>query len=151
MSHQRAATIIRWFFILLLGSAGIAKLLDLVGFFAVVASFAVLPEAIIPAAALALALLELALAGWLVFGTTHTSRKMAAACVVALHVIYFIWLAIAYARGLHIPNCGCFGVYWPRPLTAMSFVEDGVLIGLALYLYVRVGRNNTPAPHKIDA
>jgi hypothetical protein len=141
MLHQLCVTLIRWFFILLLSISGAAKLLDLIGFFAVIETFKILPTVVIPTAAFGLALLELALAAWLILGTTQTSRKTAAALVMALHIGYFIWLAVAYARGLQILNCGCFGVYWPRPLTLGSLVEDSVLIVLALYLYISLAMN----------
>ncbi len=138
MPHQLCVTLTRWFFILLLAISGTAKLLDLVGFFAVVETFKVLPIAMIPMAALGLAMLELTLAVWLVLSKIPASRKMVAACVIVLHIGYLVWLTVAYARGLQISNCGCFGVYWPRPLTMGSLVEDAVLILLALYLYASV-------------
>lgn len=41
--------------------------------------------------------------------------------------------------GIAIDNCGCFGVYFARPLTPYTLVEDLVLLGLpgALWLQVR--------------
>lgn len=38
---------------------------------------------------------------------------------------------LALHRGLQIANCGCFGVYWARPLTAVTLVEDALLLALA--------------------
>jgi hypothetical protein len=135
-----AIPLIRWFFVALLVASGAAKLLDLQGFFAVVATFAVLPEASIPAFALGLALLEISLALWLGYANrlssegTNSPLFRPALAVLLLHFAYFAWLAVAYMRGLHIPNCGCFGVYWPRPLTLFTLVEDAWLIALASVL-----------------
>lgn len=143
--HQVGIALARWFFVLLLALSGCAKLFDLIGFFAVVATFDVLPGAMIPAFALGLALVELGLAFWLAcpsrINTTHEPQiakllQTPALYVLLLHSIYFAWLALAYARGLAVPNCGCFGVYWPRPLTEVTLIEDTLLIVVAaLWLF----------------
>ncbi len=111
----------RWFFAALLAVSGGAKVFDLLGFFSVVATFKVLPPSIIPAASLALALIEIALAAWLFAGR---ARRHAAAAVALLHLFYFAWLTVALLRGFDIPNCGCFGAYWARPLTIFTLAED---------------------------
>jgi uncharacterized membrane protein YphA (DoxX/SURF4 family) len=123
---------IRWFFVLLLAASSIGKLADMPGFYAVIKSYALLPEAVIPISAWALAIFELVLAIWLAMGKRI---KAAALIVIALHFVYLIWLAIALARGLDIPNCGCFGVFWARPLTWFTPVEDLILLALATVMW----------------
>jgi uncharacterized membrane protein YphA (DoxX/SURF4 family) len=126
------ATVIRWFFVLLMAASAIGKLADMPGFFAIVASYRLLPAAVIPVSAWALALFELSVAAWLIAG-----RRMreAALALAALHIVYLAWLLIALARGLSIANCGCFGVYWPRPLTWLTPLEDVFLLTLAVLLW----------------
>ncbi len=46
---------------------------------------------------------------------------------------FFAAVAHSYAAGLQI-NCGCFAT--PRPLTAMTVVEDGLLAALALVMTI---------------
>ena len=124
------AGFLRLTFAALLLATGLAKLLDLPGFAAVVVTYRALPDALVtPAAALL------------------TGRRMpeAALATVALHLGYLAWLAVALARGLNIPNCGCFGVYLPRPLTAGSLAEDGVITALALALYLAARPRRPPA------
>jgi uncharacterized membrane protein YphA (DoxX/SURF4 family) len=123
---------LRVFFALLLVASAIGKLLDMPGFYAIVATYQTLPVAIIPAAAWTLTLVELALGIWVASGV-RLSR--AAMIVVALHVMYFIWLSMAFARGLSIPNCGCFGVYFARPFTLQTLLEDTLLLALAATLW----------------
>jgi Methylamine utilisation protein MauE len=138
-----AQSLLRWAFVLLLAVSSITKLDDISGFEAVVASYRSLPAVLIPSAAMLLALAELALATALVVGPMFATRLNAsrawlvvpASALVALHLVYLLWLTIAYLRGLAIPNCGCFGVYWPRPLTLSSLLEDGVLVWLAFWLW----------------
>jgi uncharacterized membrane protein YphA (DoxX/SURF4 family) len=133
---------IRCFFILLLAASSIGKLADMSGFYAVIKSYALLPELVIPVAAWALAIFELVLAIWLAIGKRI---NVAALIVIALHFVYLIWLAIALARGLDIPNCGCFGVFWARPLTWFTPVEDLILLALAILMWRNVSQKRTHA------
>jgi len=108
------------------------KLLDIGGFVAVVATYRALPEPLLLPAALTLTLGELALCLWLLSGVRLATAALAA---VLLHVAYLVWSTAALARGLDIPNCGCFGVFWARPLTWVTLVEDAVLLFVALAIY----------------
>jgi uncharacterized membrane protein YphA (DoxX/SURF4 family) len=128
---------IRWFFVLLLAASSVGKLVDMPGFYAVIKSYALLPEAVIPISAWALAIFELVLAIWLAMGKRI---NVAALIVIALHFVYLIWLAIALARGLDIPNCGCFGIYWARPLTWFTPAEDIILLALATVMWRSIGQ-----------
>jgi uncharacterized membrane protein YphA (DoxX/SURF4 family) len=130
---------IRWFFVLLLAASSIGKLADMQGFYAVIKSYALLPEAVVPISAWALAIFELVLAIWLAIGKRI---NVAALIVIALHFVYLIWLAIALARGLDIPNCGCFGVFWARPLTWFTPVEDFILLALAIVMWRSISQKS---------
>lgn len=132
---------IRWFFVLLLAASSIGKLADMPGFYAVIKSYVLLPEPLIPISAWALAIFELALAIWLAIGK---GIHVAALSVIALHFVYLIWLAIALARGLDSPNCGCFGIYLARPLTWFTLLEDLILLALAIVLWRSVKRKRSP-------
>ena len=128
---------------MLLAVAAIAKLADMQGFAVVVDSYRALPAELLGKAAWLLAFVELGLSIALIFGPAIEARVPAArawisarfAAVFALHLMYMVWLVLAYLRGLDIPNCGCFGVYWPRPLTAYSLLEDAVLLLLSARLW----------------
>jgi hypothetical protein len=48
--------------------------------------------------------------------------------------VAFVWsfLALqAFARGLNVPNCGCFGVHLAQPLGGGVLVQDAIFIGWA--------------------
>lgn len=135
--------LLRGFFALLLLGTAIGKLLDMPGFIGVVNSYRVLPDALLAPSALALTATELVLGLWLILATRVPVRfvrrlDLAGAAVVALHVMYMAWLIPAYLRGLELPNCGCFGVYFPRPLTGQTLVEDGILLVAAFVLWLGV-------------
>ena len=129
-----ARIVLQVFFAVLLTVTGVAKLLDMTGFYEVVRTYQSLPEVVIPPAAWMLAVGELVMAAWLL---ARYRPRAAAITVVLLHMMYLLWLLMALLRGLPIMNCGCFGVFWARPLTWYSPLEDLVLVGLAM-LYWRL-------------
>ena len=131
--HLWHVTLLRFAFAALLLVAGVAKLLDFPGFVAVVATYRTLPDFLLAPAALALTLAELALGVWLLWGSRLPEAAIA---TMLLHLGYLGWLVLALARGLDLPNCGCFGVFFPQRLTPWMLLEDGVLLALSLALYL---------------
>lgn len=125
---------LRVLFAVLLLVTGVAKLLDMAGFYEVVRTYRSLPDFVVPPAAWVLALGEVILAAWLL---ARFRPRLAALTVVLLHLMYLGWLLVALLRGLEISNCGCFGVFWARPLTWYSPLEDLALVGFAI-LYWRL-------------
>ncbi len=132
---------LRLLFAALLLTAAAAKLLDMPGFASVVDSYAAVPTIGLSAAAWALALSELALGAWLLSGM---QTRRAAIALIALHLLYLIWIMLALVRDLAIPNCGCFGVYWPRPLTWVTPIEDLALLLLAGTLWLATADRQNP-------
>lgn len=125
------ARVLRWLFVVLLAASGIAKLADMRGFIDVVGSYRGLPASLLAPAAWGLALLEVAIAAWLASGQY---LRAAASMVVLLHITYLVWVGSALARGLELVNCGCFGVFFARPLGWTTLLEDSVLLAMALLL-----------------
>ena len=75
--------------------------------------------------------MELALGAWILSGRR---LRDAAAGSALLHAGYAAWSAAALARGLRLENCGCFGVYLSRPLTAWTVAEDLSLTAFSVAL-----------------
>ncbi len=128
---RRGALVLRGFLGVVLIATGVGKGLDLAGFAAVVGTYEVLPRVLWGPAAAGLSLFEFGLGLWLVSGRR---RWLAAVFATLLHCVFLLWASLALLRGLSIDNCGCFGVFWARPLTVWTLVEDGVLLGLCLAL-----------------
>ena len=127
---------------ILLVSAG-GKLLDIAGFAGVLKTYAAFPDAILLPLSLAIPLAELALALWLFSGQFLAA---AAAASVVMHFLYAAWSAISVLRGLRLSNCGCFGVFWPRPLGWTTVLEDLVLMAASLALAILARkRSSSPA------
>lgn len=121
----------RVFFIALMLASATGKLLNMPGFYDIVRNYHMVPEPLLIPSAWALTLFELALGVTLV----STAWRQVVWCLVPLHLFYLAGLSQALLRGLHLSNCGCFGVYWARPLTPYSIVEDLVLLSLAVLFY----------------
>jgi hypothetical protein len=107
------------------------KLADLRGFASVLETYWVFPAWALLPLAVAVPLAELALAGWLSLGRR---LRFAALSSAVMHAAYGGWAGITLARGLELPNCGCFGVFLPRPLTWGTVLEDGILVMASLAL-----------------
>lgn len=99
----------------------VGKLLDVSGFAKVIGTYEVFSDPILVPLAVLVPVAELLLGAWLFAG-----RRLFAAAIAALamHLAYAAWAASALERGLKLPNCGCFGVFLPRPLGWSTVVED---------------------------
>ncbi len=112
-------------------ATAVGKLADVSGFASVLATYQAFPEwALIPVA-VAVPIAELLLAAWLFSG-----RRLAAAGLTSagMHLVYAGWAAVTLARGIDVPNCGCFGVFLGRPLSYGTVLEDAGLVGASLVL-----------------
>lgn len=66
-------------------------------------------------------------------------RRPRVSAVVALTVAV-LWSALAaqaFARGLALDNCGCFGVHLAQPLRWWILLEDAWFVGLAAWVWHR--------------
>ena len=118
-------------------ATAVGKLLDIPGFARVLGTYdAFVPGALVPIA-VAVPVAELALAFWLFSGRNLAASALTSA---AMHAVYAAWSAVSVLRGLNLPNCGCFGVFLARPLGWSTVVEDLVLVGASLGLWVLVRR-----------
>lgn len=110
-------------------ATGLGKMLDIPGFAEVVASYDLLPSAGNAFVAAFLPFFELGVGAALV---AHWRVRQAALLAIALHGVLIFAVVSALSRGLEVPNCGCFGVFWARPLTGATLVEDLVMAALSI-------------------
>jgi hypothetical protein len=122
---------------LMLLATSVGKLLDVPGFADVLLTFKLFPEATVFAFALGLSLFELFLSLWLFSGIW---LKFAAVVAILLHAQFTFINTISNIRGLDIPNCGCFGVFWARPMSWGKVAEDAFVTGLCVVLFVLARR-----------
>ncbi|MGP3924745.1 MauE/DoxX family redox-associated membrane protein [Streptomyces sp. 8N616] len=104
----------------------------------------------VAATALAVALI----AGELVCGVWFLARPRSKALppvwvFTAVSVVWSLLAVQAYARGLTVPNCGCFGIYLTQRLSWFVLVQDALTLFYA-GLLLHGGRvTATPAEHGI--
>ena len=127
---------LRSFFILLLLTTAIGKLLDNRGFAEVISTYQFgIPETLLLPLGLSVSLFELALAGGVI---ANIRMKFCAQLVILMHVGYTVLAVITNLRGLDLPNCGCFGIFLARPMTWATVLEDSILTLLSVIFYFSV-------------
>jgi hypothetical protein len=87
------------------------------------------------ATALAVALIagELLCGVWFLFRPRSRAR-VPVWVFTGVAVVWALLAAQAYARGLTVANCGCFGLYLPQRLTWFVLVQDALLLLYAAVL-----------------
>jgi methylamine utilization protein MauE len=129
--------VLRFLVAAVLAATAVGKLLDLPGFAEVLRSYRALPDFGLWPVAIGMPAAELAVAAWLVVGVRLRGAAFASA---GLHAAYAVWSAVAVLRGLALPNCGCFGVFFKRPLGWHTVLEDAGMVGLSLAMAGLAGR-----------
>lgn len=136
MKNKNLFQCLKAFFILLLLSTAIGKLLDNRGFAEVIVSYQFgLSMSVALGLGLAVSLFELFLGIALIRGVY---QRYCGLLLILMHAGYALLAIISIARGLHLTNCGCFGVFWQRPLGWTTVIEDFILMGLSILFYVLV-------------
>lgn len=115
----------------ILALTAMGKLLDVGGFARVIGTYRVFPDAALLPLALLVPAAELLLAAWLFSGWRSFGAAVGA---LGMHLVYAGWTASAVVQGLQVPNCGCFGVFLPRPLGWGTVAEDLAMAVLCAWL-----------------
>jgi hypothetical protein len=132
--HSIAFIAIRVAFVSLIGGvlliAAIGKLLDNRAFAETLAKWQLFPAWSLLPLGIVASLSELILAFWL-FSGWHLPRAAIAAMV--FHLGYALATIITLVRGIRLPDCGCFGIFFPHPLNWLMAFED---LGFAVLSFV---------------
>lgn len=130
--QHRLALLLRGFVILVLLTTAIGKLLDIPGFARVLGHYEIFPGGLRLPLAVFVPLFELLLAVWLLSGRNFPAAALTA---LLLHGVYAALSILTLLRGIRLDNCGCFGIFFARPLGWGTVIEDGVMIVICLLLY----------------
>jgi len=112
-------------------ASALGKGWDLSGFAEVLRTYQAFPSELLHPLAVTVTVVEIVLGMWVLSGWRLARSALAAA---GLNAVYAAWLSISLWRGLELANCGCFGVFFPQPLTWLSPAEDLVLVSLCYAL-----------------
>jgi hypothetical protein len=134
-----------WLLGALLLAQGAGKLLDVRGYLAALGRFHMIPTRALAAVGIAWMASELlAGAGLLVAGLApHVPRGLALAAAVAAFVGalgYAVLTVGARLRGVWVPNCTCFGIHLPQPLSISVLLQDALMIAWTAWQVVRMTR-----------
>ncbi len=123
--------ILRWVLQILSGGiifgSALGKSLDLLGFAEVLKTYQAFPDLALYNMAFSVTAFEFILGAWILSGWRLSASAMTAAL---MNFGYAAWMTVTLFRGLQLENCGCFGVFFPRPLTWVSPLEDLVMVAL---------------------
>ena len=137
-------TLVTWFCRLLIGAvllaSALGKSMDLSGFVDVLVTYRLFPDGFLLPLALMLTGIEWVLAAWMLAGWHLATGAL---IVLSLNGMYAMGLVITLFRGLDLPNCGCYGVFFAQPLRWYSPLEDLVLIGICYALHISAKRSET--------
>ncbi len=119
----------RWMLCAVFLATAFGKLLDNRGFAQALGDYRLFPAPLLLPLGLAVSLAELAVAA----GLAHpASVRPAALGALALGLGNALLLSLTLVRGIALENCGCFGAFLARPLTAWTPLEDVALAALAV-------------------
>ena len=121
----------RWALGPLLLAMALGQLVDLPGFVEILRSYRFGPSA----AAVLLALLLIA--GELVAGVGLVRPRPSRGSASVGVAVTFAWTLLglqAFARGIALESCGCFGTFFAQPLRWWILVEDAEFVLLALFV-----------------
>jgi hypothetical protein len=106
-------------------------MMDVPGFIKVIDTYRIIPTFLQPAIAVSMVLVELKIAENLFRKINLTITALAAN---ALHICFTLLATLTLLRGIEVPNCECFGVFWARPLTLITVAEDIFMVGVCVLL-----------------
>ncbi len=109
------------------------------GFIDIVASYGLGGTTLAGLAATALIAGELTAAAGLV-SRDQSRRYRAASVAVAVALAWGVLGVQAFARGIALDNCGCFGVHAGQPLRWWVLIEDVEFLALAWWVRARAAR-----------
>jgi len=144
-------TLVTWGCRLLIGGVLLAsafgKSLEMPGFVEVLVTYRLFPEWSLWPLALGITGIEWGLAAWILVGWQLSTGALIA---MGLNGLYAIGLIVTLLRGLDLPNCGCYGVFFPQPLRWYSPLEDLALVGICSVLRVGAKRSSQPLDKKLQ-
>lgn len=137
--------VVTWCCRLLIGgvllASAIGKSLDMPGFVEVLITYQLFPEWSLWPLALGITGIEWVLATWILAGWQLSTGALIA---MGLNGLYATGLIVTLLRGLDLPNCGCYGVFFPQPLRWYSLLEDLAVVGICSVLRVGAKRSGQP-------
>ncbi len=130
----------RLFVGLVLLATGSGKMLDMAGFVGVVDAYQLTPHWISVGLAYTLPFIEFFTGVSLII---NARPRYAAWLATLLHGLMLAAVSITLQRGIQIENCGCFGVFFARPLTPQTLFEDMFMLLMSIWVLINASRDNS--------
>lgn len=89
---------------------------------------------------LAIAMIAAELLGGIALLGAQKWRRAGADATFAVAIAWTLLATQAFARGLEVENCGCFGAFFGQELRWYVLVQDALFVASAAWLWLRSGR-----------
>jgi hypothetical protein len=130
-------TVVTWCCRLVIGgvllASALGKSIDLQGFVDVLVTYRLFPGWSLWPVAIIIVGIEWILSAVILSGWWLPTGALLA---LMLNGVYAVGLVVTLIRGIDLPNCGCYGRFFPQPLRWYSPLEDLVLVGICYALLV---------------
>jgi hypothetical protein len=140
MKAKRSSAIARYYLAGLLGLMALGQLLSWQDFTSIVGTYGQ-GDAITAVLAPLLTGLEIFAAIGLLQPRMQV-RRWAAYAALTVTLLWALLAVQAFARGLTLDNCGCFGRFLGQPLRWWILLEDAAFVALAVYVWRRLIRRS---------
>jgi len=114
----------------------VTQLISLGAFTDIVAEYDLLPARLLVFMIIALQLL--AIPALLPLKLSPALRTISAYSVLLLPILWSVMAVQAYARGLIIENCGCYGIYFAQKLGLGVLLQDLVFTTWGIYSFLKI-------------
>jgi hypothetical protein len=135
--------VLRWVLGLTFVATALGKALDIPGFHDVLNTYDLFPAWSLWPIAVTMPLIEA-----LIAASMLTGRRLILGVAASFLVNggFAVVLSLELLRGVHLSNCGCFGVFLARPLRWSSPLEDIALVAVTIGILVtRLPHSTEPA------
>ncbi|MBH0188508.1 MAG: hypothetical protein HP494_11225 [Nitrospira sp.] len=122
-------------------ASALGKSMDFQGFVEILNTYRFFPDGGLWLVAIGMTGLEWVLALWILSGWRI---ERGAFITLILYGLYAAGLVITLLRGLGLPNCGCYGVFFPQLLRWYSPLEDLVLAGMCYAVWLSARNAGRP-------
>jgi len=127
--------ILRWILQFFIGGiiflSALGKSFDMPGFIEVLKTYQAFPPSMLSPFAFTVTGIEFLLGVWILSGFRLPLSALVGAL---LNTLYTGWAVITLLRGLTLSDCGCFGVFFPQPVTWLTPFGDFVLVAMCVVL-----------------
>jgi hypothetical protein len=139
---------IAWLLGVMYFSTGFGKFLDVRGFREVLRRYDLYPTWSLWIIAAGMTIIELFIAYFFLTGRGLNPFGLAGSYLISGGGAIVLFIEVL--RDMHLSNCGCWGVFWARPLEWYTPLEDVIMVMMTLYVNVKLVQHQRAQRAAVD-